>query len=202
MSARLAGDLVEYRTGFRGRWRPGWVQVVERRRVTVEDAYTHERFTIALGKRGKVRDPTGPRMVEILQDLKDRKRPARADASPAAGLPPLAPVIVRTSGAPKAVPAPRPRHRSATYLAWVRTWPCCSCSAPAPSEAHHAGKRGVGQKADDYGAVPLCSGCHRAITDTGALPGRRREETERLILERQVELLISWVAAEAQAAAA
>lgn len=50
--------------------------------------------------------------------------------------------------------------RSVAYLNYVRQQSCMFCSAPPPSEAHHYGSRGVGQKADDRETVPLCHSCH------------------------------------------
>jgi hypothetical protein len=47
------------------------------------------------------------------------------------------------------------------YLAWIRTLPCAACGR-WPVEAHHAGKRGYGEKASDYTAIPLCAEHHRA----------------------------------------
>ena len=51
----------------------------------------------------------------------------------------------------------------------------------------------MGQKADDYGAVPLCRACHRAVTDRGELPGRDRPQTELLLAQTARDLLIGWV---------
>lgn len=34
-----------------------------------------------------------------------------------------------------------------------------------PTEAHHAGSHGLGQKAPDRTCVPLCASHHRALTD-------------------------------------
>jgi hypothetical protein len=56
----------------------------------------------------------------------------------------------------------------AKYLELVRGLPCVlhplwACSGPI--EAHHAGKRGVGQKSRDDEAIPLCRWHHRCLTD-------------------------------------
>lgn len=66
----------------------------------------------------------------------------------------------------------RPRRgpaRSPAYLAWVRT---LKCAAPqglhgcrGKVEAHHAGARGLGQRAGDDTAIPLCTFHHRAWHD-------------------------------------
>lgn len=97
-----------------------------------------------------------------------------------------------------AVPRPRSRFRSPVYLAAVRAQPCCSCGAAAPSDPHHHGARGVGQRADDYATVPLCRRCHDVVTDTNVLPGRTREETTIIILRAQVALLSQWAADQAE----
>ena len=92
-------------------------------------------------------------------------------------------------------PAPR---RSKSYLAFVRKLDCCNCGTPGPSDPHHEGKRGVGQKTSDMLVVPLCRRCHSAITDENQLPqcvdgkdrGRFDRETSLRILHgAQVDLL-------------
>ncbi len=63
-----------------------------------------------------------------------------------------------------------PRQECPAFLAFLRTKPCCSCYAPAPSEAAHIrmgspehGKRSTGmqEKPHDRWALPLCAKCHR-----------------------------------------
>ena len=51
--------------------------------------------------------------------------------------------------------------RSSKYLAWLRTLPCAWCGRGPPSEASHHGRRGIGLKASDLDAIPLCRQCHR-----------------------------------------
>src|SRR5687767_8596143 len=58
------------------------------------------------------------------------------------------------------------------YLSWLHTKPCAArnlhvCSGPI--HAHHAGERGLGQKAPDATAIPLCEAAHRSWHD-GAPP--------------------------------
>jgi hypothetical protein len=49
------------------------------------------------------------------------------------------------------------------FLEWIRTRPCISCNAPAPSEAAHvrrvANGSGTGTK-PEFSAIPLCKKCH------------------------------------------
>ncbi len=45
-------------------------------------------------------------------------------------------------------------------MAYVREHACCVCSAPGPSDPHHAATGGRGIKADDFTCIPLCRGCH------------------------------------------
>ena len=53
------------------------------------------------------------------------------------------------------------------YLDHVRSLPCASCKAPAPSEAHHlidvGISPGVGRKAPDSLSIPLCRTCHARL---------------------------------------
>ena len=62
--------------------------------------------------------------------------------------------------------------RDAKYLAWLRRLPCAFCGAPAPSEASHHGKRGVGLKASDHEALPACRRCHQRHHDKGSAHAR------------------------------
>lgn len=57
------------------------------------------------------------------------------------------------------------RKPNKAYLAWIHTQPCiCSSVNCQPGiHAHHAGVRGLGQKAPDETAVPLC-GFHHLIS--------------------------------------
>lgn len=62
----------------------------------------------------------------------------------------------------------RPRDRA--YMAWIRRQPCCAretATTPCQGrvEADHAGRRGIGQKADDRTCIPLCRNHHRERTD-------------------------------------
>lgn len=59
------------------------------------------------------------------------------------------------------IPKRKP-YRSAAYLAYVRSHPCCACGSPPISEAHHfmQGSGGMGVKADDTYTAPLCRTCH------------------------------------------
>lgn len=50
--------------------------------------------------------------------------------------------------------------RCARYLAFVRTHPCCSCGTDQGIHAHHVASGGMGQKASDFMAAPLCGKCH------------------------------------------
>lgn len=61
---------------------------------------------------------------------------------------------------------------------WLSPVPPGRCSGPV--EAHHAGVRGVGQKATDDTVIPLCAGHHRALTDrAGAFAGWPRGAVKR-----------------------
>tara|TARA_R100000963_G_C4621721_1_gene89026 strand:+ start:639 stop:944 length:306 start_codon:yes stop_codon:yes gene_type:complete len=53
--------------------------------------------------------------------------------------------------------------RSQGYLKVVRGEACLSCASPFDVQAHHlrhAERRGMGRKASDIWAVPLCVRCH------------------------------------------
>lgn len=129
------------------------------------------------------------RAVEIARVIEGRATPL---------LPPPPPAIERRlmtivdfSG--ERTPIPKdPPARARNYMDWVASKPCCSCRAPAPSDPHHYGSRGMGQKTDDYRVVPLCRRCHDAFHDTRKLPGLDVATTKLFLLQKQVDLLVEW----------
>ncbi len=50
------------------------------------------------------------------------------------------------------------------YLEWIRRQPCQECGKPGPSDPHHIAsdlhQSGMGMKAPDLLAMPLCRMCH------------------------------------------
>jgi len=66
-------------------------------------------------------------------------------------------------------PKPAAPERCPAYLDFVHRYSCCNCGTK-PAEAHHEGKKGVGQKVRDTMAVPLCSFCHWIYTASNCLP--------------------------------
>jgi len=97
-----------------------------------------------------------------------------------------------------AVPKPAVPVRSAGYLEHVRAQACCGCSASAPSDPHHYGPRGLGQKTDDLRTVPLCRRCHDGFHDRGFVPDdarhspNERAATRERFLAAQVASLVAW----------
>jgi hypothetical protein len=67
---------------------------------------------------------------------------------------------------------------SERHLALIRQLPCCITGKPGPSDPHHlkqglAHERGVGRKATDRWAVPLCRAKHEEVERLGS---RREHE--------------------------
>jgi hypothetical protein len=62
------------------------------------------------------------------------------------------------------------RIESAKYLAWIKTLPCDTCSAPPPSDPSHLDNafKGTGTKAPDYFSIPQCRLCHDAYEHYGS----------------------------------
>jgi hypothetical protein len=58
----------------------------------------------------------------------------------------------------------KPR-RDSRYLQWIRTLPCAVCRTTRNIEAAHTGGHGLGQKAPDSTAIPLCVTHHRTAND-------------------------------------
>jgi hypothetical protein len=70
---------------------------------------------------------------------------------------------------PRAAPRLRP-GMSAGHLAFIRRLPCCVCGREPGGEAHHLLRvegRGMGMKAADRWAVPLCRVHHQSLHDKG-----------------------------------
>jgi hypothetical protein len=123
--------------------------------------------------------------------------------------PPKAP----TAQKPKAKrPKSRPRTdreplRFPDYVAWVREQHVCMFCSRKAEEAHHHGKKGMGQKVDDLRVVPLCKTAHDAIhahrldrmcsphlvLATGVSLDVAWSLLHGNIARRQVELICEWV---------
>jgi len=57
------------------------------------------------------------------------------------------------------------RTRDFSFISWIKSQPCVVCEKHSlhlfakrfsPSQAHHAGHRGLSQRADDRTCIPLC----------------------------------------------
>jgi hypothetical protein len=49
------------------------------------------------------------------------------------------------------------------YLDWLKTLPCATCGAPAPSDPSHVNSfKGMGTKSPDLFAIPECRQCHES----------------------------------------
>lgn len=181
------GDLVRFRTGGFGshaKWREGHVEEIGAHHYVIAPLGGGPSVTITLGGKGRKGKVCELRGAEEL--------PAPILLVPEARAPQEL-RLVHCGPAPlRAVPPPRAPYRSRPYLDFVRARECCSCIAPGPSDPHHTGSRGVGQKADDYSCVPLCRRCHEEVTDRYTLPGRDRTEVVPHFLRVQVALLSEW----------
>jgi hypothetical protein len=67
---------------------------------------------------------------------------------------------------------PKPSRHS-DYLRFVRRQPCLICAATYGVESAHTGGRGLGQKADDRFALPLCLHHHRTGPESHHKLGKR-----------------------------
>lgn len=69
------------------------------------------------------------------------------------------------------------------YTARLRQLPCVACKRePAGTVHHHTGRRGMGQRAHDRDAMPLCPQCHH---DLHAHAGRFKHFTREQLQEFQ-----------------
>lgn len=74
-------------------------------------------------------------------------------------------------------------------MGWVKQQPCAArhlgpCDGVI--EADHAGRRGIGQKADDRTCIPLCTRHHRARTDWTGVFKTWTQTTMRAWLELEI----------------
>jgi len=76
---------------------------------------------------------------------------------------------VRNSASPR---DPKPSRHS-DYLRFIRRQPCVVCARTWGIESAHTGQRGLGQKADDRFALPLCRHHHRTGQDSHHRLGKR-----------------------------
>lgn len=67
----------------------------------------------------------------------------------------------------------KPR-RDSKYLQWIRTLPCSVCGSTRNIEAAHTGAHGLGQKAPDSSAIPLCITHHRSANHSYHKLGPRK----------------------------
>lgn len=188
MTDRYApGDGEEVDVMRTGRWRPAVVLYPTGPVYGSEPLY-------------RVEDPrTGKRWTVALSRIRPRQRPR-----------PTLPVheerVINHGHVTSEViaqPKPAPRWTSERYLKHVRAYPCCNCGAPPPSEAHHwEPGHGMSRKPDDVFCAPLCTGCHRAWHDKGALPlvpavphaTRSPIMSKRIQVEAQRRCMADWIA--------
>ena len=64
--------------------------------------------------------------------------------------------------------------RDERYLAFLRKLCCIACGSFRSVEAAHFGPHGIGQKASDLDALPLCRKCHRTGPRSYHVLGARR----------------------------
>ena len=57
--------------------------------------------------------------------------------------------------------------RDKKRLDFARQLPCAGCGKLAPNDPHHEGRHGIGIKAGDDRALPLCRKCHAWLHQVG-----------------------------------
>ena len=83
------------------------------------------------------------------------------------------------------------------YRAYVRTLPCCAphdtAGCSGRSDPHHAGRRGLGQKAHDHTAIPLCRKHHNDFENAaGVFKTWKQDQRREWIAARIAETRASF----------
>ena len=76
------------------------------------------------------------------------------------------------------------------FILFVKAQRCCMWMqdpCEGPTEAHHAGERGMGQKAHDETCVPLCTKHHRGLHDANGIFKRWTKKIRKAWVARQIE---------------
>jgi hypothetical protein len=68
-----------------------------------------------------------------------------------------------TQIAPHAWYQPSVPQRDRAYLRWIKLFNCIVCGSAKQVDAAHCGPHGLGQKASDYNALPMCRVCHEGF---------------------------------------
>jgi hypothetical protein len=75
------------------------------------------------------------------------------------------------------------------YRAWVKTFACFGCNAPAPSDCCHANEgKGMGLKVSDRRVFPLCRHCHEHLDQSRGMTREERRQRERRYVDRMQEI--------------
>lgn len=73
------------------------------------------------------------------------------------------------------------------YVAWIHDLPCSARNlgdnCDGPIEAHHAGSRGMSQRAHDNTCIALCRRHHRAWHDFGAPFDKPKAERKDMVAD-------------------
>ncbi len=88
---------------------------------------------------------------------------------------------------------PQP-HRSKTYLIWLHQWPCIVCGKYP--ESAHSGEHGLGTKASDFKALPVCADHHRGPQGLDTLGPEEFERVYNVDIKALVLTLIEVYLAE------
>lgn len=89
-----------------------------------------------------------------------------------------------------------PLVRCRDYLQFIRGKACLLCDRDGV-DAHHYGPHGLGKKAPDWLAVPLCADCHRMVHEQKAELAERYDltpgELDTFVAICQRDLLVEWL---------
>ncbi len=97
-----------------------------------------------------------------------------------------------------AKPKPAKPQRDPAFVGYVHTLDCRVAvelntyrGCEGPIEAHHAGERGLGQRAADDTAIPLCRRCHRNYHDVIGFFAQLDKRERRAWADAQIQIVRS-----------
>ena len=165
-------------------YEPGARVIVDRgvRKVRAEVVYDRGTATVRIRTEDGKQSSVKREKVRLV--VQEAPKPAKLTRRP-------------SSTRPATKPQPKQKIvRSDEYLDYVRSHPCMACGTTEDVQAHHWAPRGkgggMGIKADDFCAVPLCAEHHGYWHQHARLPMWGCADTKAAMTEELFRMLHGW----------